>query len=186
MSKVSDIKKVVLIGPESSGKSTLCEKLSVHYKAPMVKEFARTYLETNGSAYQHEDLLHIAKGQLQEEKDVIERFDLGLTSHSKPLLFLDTDLYVIKVWSELVFNKCDANILNALAENSNSLYLLCEPDIPWVEDPLRAYPDYAVRHFHYHHFKDALVNQHISWVNINGDFEARFTKAVEAVDGLFQ
>lgn len=186
MMKSTEIKKVVLIGPESSGKSTLCEKLAIHYDVPFVKEYARTYLGHNGSAYLHEDLLHITKGQLQEEKKALERIDLNAKPASKPLLFLDTDLYVIKIWSELVFNRCDASILNAIAENNNSLYLLCEPDIPWVEDSLREYPDYAIRHLHYHHYKDAMVNQHIGWVNINGDFEKRFNTAVEAVEELFQ
>lgn len=180
------IKKVVLIGPESSGKSTLCEQLSAHYNAPLVKEFARTYLNNSGAAYSHDDLIHIANGQLLEEKKAIDNIKLQEDSDNPSLLFLDTDLYVIKIWSELVFNKCDASILNALAENNKSLYLLCEPDIPWVADSLREYPDQAIRNRHYHHYKDAMLNQHISWVNINGDFDTRFNKAVAAVDALFQ
>lgn len=182
----TDIKKVVLIGPESSGKSTLCEKLAAHFNTFFVKEHARTYLNHNGTAYSPEDLVSIAKGQLLEEKQAIDKITLQADSGKPRLLFLDTDLYVIKIWSELVFNRCDVSILNALAENNNSLYLLCVPDIPWVDDPLREYPDYSIRHLHYHHFKDAMVNQHTSWVNINGDFDARFNKAVAAVDALFQ
>jgi len=187
MSRASTaIKKVVLIGPESSGKSMLCEKLAKHYDVHFVKEYARTYLNNNGADYSHEDLLQIAKGQLSEEKKAIDESCLQADKDKPKLLFVDTDLYVIKIWSELVFGKCEPYILNELAANNSSLYLLCEPDIPWVEDPLRAYPDQAVRTFHYHHFKDALVHQHIKWENINGDFEQRFEKAKAAVDQLLQ
>ena len=83
MMKSTEIKKVVLIGPESSGKSTLCEKLAIHYDVPFVKEYARTYLGHSGSAYLHEDLLHITKGQLLEEKKALER--IHLNSFSKIL-----------------------------------------------------------------------------------------------------
>jgi NadR type nicotinamide-nucleotide adenylyltransferase len=180
------IKKVVLIGPESSGKSTLCEKLANHYDVVFVKEYARTYLNHNGADYSHEDLIQIAKGQLLEEKKAKAKINLQADSDKPKLLFVDTDFYVIKIWSELVFGRCETHILNELAANNCSLYLLCEPDIPWIEDPLRAHPDHAIRMLHYHHYKDAMVNQHIRWENINGDFASRWEKAQSAVDALFQ
>ena len=182
----SDIIKVVLVGPESSGKSTLCVKLAQHYNALYVEEFVRKYLHDNGASYSYNDLTAIATGQLNEEKKSIEKLAAQSSSHHPRLLFVDTDLYVIKIWSELVYNKCAVSILNALAINDNHLYLLCEPDIPWMADPLREYPDEKSRILHYHHYKDAMINQPIEWININGDYEERWQTALNAIDKLLQ
>jgi len=94
-----DVLKIVIIGPESTGKSTLCEELAQHYDAPWCPEFAREYLLTYGTDYQYEDLLTIAKGQLAMEDEytiVAEQQWKSLQNPStpKPLLFIDTDMYV--------------------------------------------------------------------------------------------
>src|SRR5579872_5079880 len=100
-------KKIVVIGPESTGKSTLCEQLASTYKTDWVPEFARNYLLNLGRPYDYDDLLIIAKGQLDAEDRLAART-------SAPLIFIDTDMYVMKVWCEFVFGKCHSFILNEI------------------------------------------------------------------------
>jgi NadR type nicotinamide-nucleotide adenylyltransferase len=178
-------KKIVIIGPESTGKSTLCTKLAEHYNTIWVQEYAREYLLKNGTDYTFDNLLDVAKGQLNNEELGIRNLELRksspLTTHHSPLI-IDTDMYVMKVWCEFVFNQCHHWILNRIVERQYDLYLLCNIDLPWVKDELREYPDLASREKLYHHYKDAMVNQNVPWVDINGNYEERLQKAIAAID----
>jgi NadR type nicotinamide-nucleotide adenylyltransferase len=179
------IKKVVIIGPESTGKSTLSGKLSAHYKSIWVEEYAREYLLKNGTTYTFENLLDVAKGQLQNENTAVEKWaekNAGLPGTSP--VFIDTDMYVMKVWCEFVFNKCHQWILNQVISRKYDLYLLCNTDVPWVKDELREYPDPVTREKLYHHYKDIMINQNVPWIDICGNYEDRFKKATTAVDQL--
>ena len=192
--------KVVVIGPESTGKSTLCEKLAAHYNTIWVQEYAREFLLKNGNAYTQHDLLTIAKGQIENEEKAIQQLSNNQiqTTNNKQqtnkqpptpnnnLLIIDTDMYVMKVWSEFVFNSCDYFILNQIVERKYDCYLLCEPDIDWVKDELREYPDLETRTKLFHHYKDLLTHQHCSWMSINGDYESRLQKAISHIDMLLQ
>ena len=172
------LKKIVIIGPESTGKSTLCAQLSAHYKTTWVKEYAREFLIENGAEYNYDDLLQIAKGQIDKEDFEVQNL---IPNKCSPLIFIDTDLYVMKVWSEFVFGKCHHWILNNIVERKYDLYLLCNVDLPWVKDALREYPDLVTREKLYHHYKDILVNQQVPWIDISGDYDMRLQKAIEAV-----
>lgn len=174
------LKKIVIIGPESTGKSTLCEQLAQHYDSTWCPEFAREYLLTNGTAYAYDDLLAIAKGQLALEDEIA-----ATVHHNKPV-FIDTDMYVLKVWCEFVFGKCHRFILDQVVERKYDLYLLCNTDLPWIKDELREYPDLATRQKLYSTYKDSLVNQPVPWVDISGDDEQRLTKAIAAVDTIIR
>lgn len=191
------LNKIVIIGPESTGKSTLCEQLAQHYKMQWCPEFAREYLLTNGTNYGFDDLLTIAKGQLALEDEyaalvnsqwsmVNERIWVNpnslITTQKKPMLFVDTDMYVMKVWCEYVFGKCHQFILDQVVERSYDLYLLCNTDLPWVKDELREYPDEATRKELYHIYKDLLVNQQVPWAEISGNDEDRLITAIAAVE----
>ena len=187
------LKKIVILGPESTGKSTLCEMLAQHYNTIWCPEFAREYLLTNGTTYTFNDLLSIAKGQLALEDEYLQMLSKNLrpqaVSHQRSavndqLLFIDTDLYVMKVWCEYVFGDCHNWILRHIAERPYSLYLLCSPDLPWVKDDLREYPDEKPRIELYHFYRDLLINQHIPWAEISGSFTERFETARKAVDLL--
>lgn len=177
---MNTIKKIVAIGPESTGKSTLCESLAKHYDTEWCPEFAREYLLTNGIDYCFDDLLKIAKGQLELE----EKYVLQVTNKKIPnqLLFIDTDMYVMKVWSEFVFNKCEQLILDQIAERTYDLYLLCKPDLPWVKDELREYPNLEIREKIYHIYKDLLIHQSIPWVEISGGQKERLKKAIDGIN----
>ena len=177
---MKSVRKIVLIGPESTGKTTLCEQLANHYASPFVPEYAREYLTTNGAAYSLNDLDLIAREQLLLEDVATEK--LMQEKSSDALLFLDTDLYVIKVWSEVVFNQCSQQILRQIANRRYDLYLLCAPDIEWVQDGLREYPNAKEREKHYHHYRDALIQQRVPWIEISGNFQQRIEKAICVID----
>jgi len=181
------VKKIVIIGPESTGKSTLCKNLAAHYNTAWVKEYAREYLLNNGTAYSFENLLTIAKGQIDNEelgiKNLVAQSSSSPLTHHSPLI-IDTDMYVLKVWCEFVFGQCHHWILNRIVERPYDLYLLCNIDLPWVKDELREYPDLTTREKLYHHYKDILVNQHTPWVDISGNYEERLQKAISAIDKL--
>lgn len=181
------IKKIVLIGPESTGKSTLCEQLAQHYQTVWVKEYAREYLQTNGKQYVFSDIKQIALGQMEnEERGIAEAIKNYHTHQKLQPLFIDTDFQVLKVWSEIVFNQCDNWLLNTISSRKYDLYLLCAPDIPWVKDEFREAPDLLSRVKIFQHYKEIMINQQIDWSLIDGDFESRRIKAIAAVDKLFQ
>ncbi len=175
------IKKFAVIGPESTGKSTLCKQLAEDFKTVWVPEYAREYLETNGTGYNYEDLLTIAKGQIELEESIVNR-QSSIVNY-RPLIFIDTDMYVMKVWCEFVFNKCHNWILNRIAERKYDGYFLCNVDLPWVKDELREYPDLETREKLYHFYKDILINQSVPWVDISGNYDDRLRKAIEFVKG---
>ncbi|MDI3318818.1 ATP-binding protein [Pinibacter soli] len=179
---MKDIKKIVVIGPESTGKSTLCKLLAMHFNTIWVKEYAREYLLQNGKKYSYEDLVTIAKGQISLENKGLDELSEEQTEPSQtPLLFIDTDMYVMKVWSEFAFGKCDQFILDQIVSRKYDLYLLCDVDIPWIIDELREYPDLTTREKLYHIYKDILINQNVPWTEVSGSYEERLEKAIYAV-----
>ncbi len=182
------LKKIVVIGPESTGKSTLCEALAQHYNTLWCPEYAREYLLKNGTDYNYDDLLTIAKGQLALEDEYTKMVTTPhspLTTHHS-LLFVDTNMYVMKVWAEYVFGKCHRFILDQLVERKYDLYLLCNTDLPWVKDELREYPDLESRRRLYHYYKDLMVNQDTPWVDISGDHAGRLQIGITAIDKLLK
>jgi NadR type nicotinamide-nucleotide adenylyltransferase len=170
------LKRIVILGPESTGKSTLSSQLAVHYSCKWCPEFARKYLEDHGTNYTFDDLLTIAKGQWQLEQDY--------SLEAGGLLFIDTDQYVMKVWCEFVFNQCHNWILNRVADQKADLYLLTNIDLPWIKDDLREYPDEGPRKKLYHMYRDILVHQAVPWVEINGNYNNRLSSAISAVETI--
>lgn len=192
------LKKIVITGPESTGKSTLCDQLAEHYNTLWCPEYAREYLLEHGMKYSYEDLLTIAKGQIEledrfeslvrsQESAVQDRKgekDSELSTVNAQLLFIDTNMYVMKVWCEFVFGKCHQYILDQIAKRKYDLYLLCNIDLPWTHDALREYPDLERRQKLYQMYKDLMANQTVPWIEISGDSQQRFNKAVQSVDSL--
>jgi len=188
------LKKVVIIGPESTGKSTLCKQLAAHYQTLWCPEFARKYLLEHGMDYSYDDLLTIAKGQIELEeqyekamgnrqlaKESSSHFPLP-TPHS--LLFIDTDMWVMKIWCEFVFGKCHQFILDQIAARKYDLYLLCNIDLPWIKDELREYPDLEIRRQLYSIYRKEMQHQSTPWVEISGSHEERLEKAIATVNTI--
>ena len=176
----------MVIGPESTGKSTLCEELSQHYNAPWCPEFAREYLLTFGREYNFENLLTIAKGQLALEDEYAimatrEWQEQKSPTTTEPLLIIDTNMYVMKVWCEFVFGQCHQFILDQIVARPYDLYLLCNTDLAWTSDELREYPDLETRQMLYLMYKDLLINQNVPWVNISGNDEQRLHAAIDGI-----
>lgn len=172
------MKKVVILGPESTGKSTLSAELAAHYNTLWCPEYARQFLLDHGKNYTLEQLTEIAKGQLALE----DAYTQNAIDEGKSLLLIDTDMQVMKVWSEYVFGTCDPFILEAHAQRSYDLYLLCAPDLPWVADELREYPDEGPRKELFAIYESYLSMQSTPWVIIRGLQEERTKQAIAAID----
>lgn len=173
------MKKIVIIGPESAGKSTLCSHLAEHYQTVWCPEYAREYLKEIQGNYTYADLLNIAHGQLELE-------DVMLTQAGNGLYFIDTDMYVMKVWCEVAFDQCHTWILKQIAARQYDMYFLCDADLPWVHDGLREYPDLEFRKKLVKVYKDILVNSNAPWVMINGTDTQRLQTAVSVIDAVFR
>ena len=127
MSKLPKI--VVITGAESTGKSTLTEALAKHFKAPYIPEIAREYVENLHRHYNYKDVETIAKRQ-------IEKF-YKLKELNSSFIFIDTWLLITKVWFEEVYNKTPKWLIEEIEKNPVDLYLVCDTDLPWIEDPVR-------------------------------------------------
>jgi nicotinamide riboside kinase len=127
-----NIIKIAVTGPESTGKTELASGLARHFGDVWVPEFARDYLNHLNRDYTYDDLEIIAKGQIGEEYRLIKT--------AKKFLFCDTELSVIKIWSEYKYGKCSREVLRLMQQTPYHLYLLCDTDIPWEYDVLREHP----------------------------------------------
>ena len=172
------MKKIIILGPESTGKSTLCAQLADYYKTCWCPEFAREYLQQTKGKYTYDDLLNIARGQLELE-------DTMLTEARNGLYFIDTDMYVMKVWCEVAFEQCHTWILKQIAQRQYDLFFLCNTDLPWAKDELREYPDLATRKRLFTMYRDLLVNDGTKWAEISGTDAERLQLAVHLVDTVF-
>lgn len=169
-----EIRKVVIIGPECTGKSELSNLLAREFNTVWVEEYARAYIDSLQRPYTADDLPLIAKGQIELE-------DAAATRANK-VLICDTDLYVIKVWSNFKYGYCDPWILKQIALRKADLYLLTYIDIPWQHDPLREHPDQRDRL--YEIYLDEMKNQSVPFIEIKGDRNDRKRIAMEAIQNL--
>lgn len=159
------LKKVVIIGPESTGKSTLAKNLADYFGCLWVPEFAREYLEKLDRSYEFDDMVEIAKGQvfLEDESSL----------KSKELLMCDTDLNVIKVWSGHKFGKVHAWIEDQIKIRKYDLYLLTDIDIPWQDDPQREHPNPSMRKYFFDLYFRILQESGVPFAIVSGNQEER-------------
>ena len=170
----SSVKKVAVIGPECTGKSDLSAYLATYFKTEWVPEYARGYMNKLVRPYVQSDLTTIAHGQLRIEDE--------FARDSNNVLICDTNLYVIKVWSEFKFGSCSEEILNQIATRKYDLYLLTNIDIPWEDDPQREHPHQ--RQELYDIYLREMKNQPVPFIEIKGEREARQKMAVEGVERI--
>lgn len=169
-------KRVVVYGPESTGKTTLAERLAAHYQTVWTPEFARDYLERKGAWVEPQDIPLIAAGQLESED--------RLARAANRLLICDTDLLTTTIYSRHYFGSCAEEVVQKALARQYDLYLLLDIDVPWVEDWQR--PDgEAKRAFFFDWFKRELDAGGRRYAVISGSYEERFEKAVAAIDELF-
>lgn len=170
------VKKVAVIGPECTGKSSLSEFLAGHFRTDWVPEYARGYLNNLIRPYEQHDLLAIAHGQIRIEDE--------WARDANTLMICDTNLYVVKVWSEFKYGNCDEEILKHIAARKYDLYLLTYVDLPWEEDPQREHPD--KREELYQIYLNEMKNQPVPFVEIKGERELRRKTAIEAIEKLLK
>lgn len=171
--------KIVLFGPESTGKTTLSRQLARYYNSVWVPEFARTYLQDKWNnerkTCEPKDLLPIAEGQMNSENKLAQKTD--------SVLICDTDLLETKVYSEAYYKgSCDPILETYALKNSYDLYFLTYIDTPWEADDLRDKPNERERMFKA--FENALINHNRPYVLLKGNKKERLEKAIKHIDEL--
>ena len=142
--------KVGIIGPESSGKSSLARYLAKRYQGILVSEYAREYVERKGTTnVTYDELCSIAKHQIEE----IESLTIHHTPYTIHPYFFDTDLLVTKVWFDYAFGQVPEWLEEAIRRYPMNVYLLTAPDIPWVPDPARSNGSDAIRWELFHRYE---------------------------------
>lgn len=172
------ILKVVLFGPESTGKSTLAQQLATHYQTVFVPEYSRVYAEMQLLCKQpltKDDVVEIANGQLKLETE--------LMSKANNILFCDTDLLETKVYSEMYYNGfCPPQLEDFAKKKTCDLYLLTSVDLPWVADAIRDQPEAREEQFNI--FENALRTYNKPYEIIKGNEHERLLHAIEFVNEL--
>ncbi|MFC5269096.1 AAA family ATPase [Adhaeribacter terreus] len=166
------MKRIAITGPESTGKSTLAQQLAGHFNALWVPEFARDYVTNLNQPYTLTDLENIARGQLALQQKT--------EAQTSQILFADTELLVLKIWSENAFGTCPEWILKELQNQQFDLYLLMDIDLPWEPDPLREHPH--LRQYFFDLYKAELERLNFPFQVISGTNEERFQAALKVIE----
>ena len=168
------VKKIVITGAESTGKTTLCQKLAKEFETIWVPEFARIYLEEKQKSVEKEDILRIAKGHTELEDEY--------TLKANRVLIIDTDMIITKLYSQIYFQTVPKFVLDEIQKRKYHLHIVLTPDVSWVADPLRDLP----------HFRDEfhkLLLEELQKVQahyqiVSGNYQERFHKAKEIISKL--
>lgn len=164
---------IVISGPESSGKSTLSQDVCSHYGIDHIPEYARSYLEAHGPHYAYSDLLKIAKKQHKLLQIAVKQTDL---------IVADTDLLTIQIWSKYKYGKVDKWIVETLRDHKPDLYLLCAPDIPWEEDPIRENQNDRKELFDL--YEEGIKQLEVPYIILKGGHENRTQESISAIKAL--
>ena len=162
------------VGPESTGKTTLCKQLASHFNGTIVPEFAREYLTAKGGEYEENDLLTIAQSQLQLENRIISEAHIPI--------FCDTDILVVLVWQQFKYGKRNPNIEKLFDEQQPRKYLLTYPDLEWTPDPLRENPHDLLQLFKM--YEMSLKSIGANYKVIKGLEKDRLANAIAAINQM--
>lgn len=174
--KLNEIGKISIIGPESTGKTTLSQQLAQHFQTIWLPEYARTYVENLDREYNYDDVIFIAKKQIQLEKEY--------TINANKFLFLDTDLIITKIWLQVVYKNYPTWLDSEILKNANKLYLLCFYDLPWIKDNVRENGG-EKRKSLFEMYQTELVNYNFNYEIIIGKDSQRFELAVKKINNFF-
>lgn len=177
----SDIIRIVLYGPESTGKTTLSKQLATYYNTRWVPEYMRIFLENKTlipgeEIVAYEDLYPIAEGQMQTENNVLDLADT--------ILFCDTNLLELQVYAEYYFGKCPEQISEYVDQNKYDLYILTYIDTPWVSDGMRDRPEDREKMFA--RFEQKLIDNNLPYIVVKGDEKQRLGFATSYIDKLMK
>ena len=163
--------KIAVTGPESSGKTTLCKSLSEHFKTPYIPEFSRTYLEKKNGYYNQSDIDKIAKEQLKI-----------ISIEEKKIMIYDSDFIVLEIWSKYKFGNTTKLIDKLVKKNLFNLHILCTPDMPWEEDPLRE--NKYDRDYLFKLYKESLNRNKKDYITVSGLHQNRLEKSIDKINSL--
>jgi len=164
--------KIAIVGPESTGKSTMSAYLAEYYHTVWVPEYAREYCEQLTEPPTWQDEINMFEGQLALEKSLI--------GQANRILICDTTFITVKIWSDHMFGSSPQQVTDALAHHHYDLYLLLNIDLPWQDDPLRDFPDLR-EHFMQVWHKE-LTALKVNYVLISGLGAERYQNAIQAID----
>ena len=172
-----NVKVIVVTGPESTGKSTLCQQLAAHFYSEFIEEYARDYVAEHDYKYTYADVEHIARYQHDFlQKRIAELQNLPSDSDRPYLLFVDTHLIITKVWFEKVYGREPEWLESAIQNSPVDLYLLCQPDMEWVYDPVRENPE--IRQELYDRYKQLIKQYGFPYAEVSGLGEDRIKCAI--------
>lgn len=176
MTQTTEIKRIAIVGPECTGKTDLSIRLARHYQTVWVPEYARYYIDNLHRTYDQTDLLKIAKMQIFTEDE--------MSLEANNLLICDTNLIVLKVWSDFKYGKCDPEILGMLEGRTYALHFLTGIDVPWENDPQREHPD--KREYFYSIYRKELKSLGVDFIEISGDQSTRLLLATTHINKLLK
>lgn len=168
----NNLKRIALIGPESSGKTTLCTLLAAHYETVWVPEYSREYIAKLKRKYTLEDIEYCSREQLKQEKE--------LRKTANGYLFADTELIVAKVWCEDLYKKAPAWMQERILPEKYDHYLLTYFDLPWLEDTVRENPNR--REFFFDWYKRELEQRGFPFSIIKGKGDERLANAIQSIE----
>lgn len=173
------IRRIVVFGTESTGKTTLAGNLAARFGEPWAPEFVRGFWDTRRGNITAADLEAVARGQIASEDEA--------TARAGRMVFCDTDLLTCTLWNDLLFpGACPAWIRTSAEQRARgtALFLLCDTDVPFFPDPQRCFPDPAGRRRAREIWRNALTSRELPFIEIRGDWKARLESAVAAVERL--
>lgn len=173
---MSAVKRVVVSGTESTGKTWLAQRLAAHFGEPWSAEHAREFWDAHGGITAT-DLEAVDRGQVANEEAAAAR--------ARRVVFLDTDLITCVIWNDLLFpGACPAWVREEAERRArgHALYLLCEADVPFAADPQRCFPEEAGRRRVARLWREAIVSRGLPMVEIRGDWAERERTAIAAVE----
>ncbi len=157
--------RLVLTGPESTGKSTLTEFLGQQLGLPFAREYARIYLERHGPAYDYDLLLPLSREHARYQRSEVPSDAVAGV--------LDTDLLNYKIWCEVAYGRCHPEIIAAIEGEAHHVYLLCYPDLPWEPDPLREHPHERMMLFDRHRAEIERLGRRYEIIRGSGEERTR-------------
>jgi NadR type nicotinamide-nucleotide adenylyltransferase len=169
---MSHIPKIAVVGPESTGKSTMSDYLAAHYNTVAVPEYSRGYCQKLTEPCTWQDEINMFYGQLALEEQLLPL--------ANRILICDTTFITVKIWSEEMFGRSPQEVLDELPKHPYDFYLLLNIDLPWQDDPLRNFPN--KREYFMDVWQKELDALNANYVLISGTGQVRYENAVRAID----